>query len=121
MTDLIKTANNYRAVNTLGDTFYLYFPTVTENDISVDWTGWTAKMQIKNKSTDITALVDVTQLTGIDLSVNGRLTITISAATMTAALGVGNYVWDVQMTRSDGRVETWFQNAELEITQDVTR
>lgn len=117
MTDLDKKGE---ITNTLGDTLYLYFPTVTENSISVDWTGWTAKMQIKEKATDTTALVSITDTTGIDLSVNGKLTITIPASTM-VDLPIGNYVWDLQMTRSDGRVETWFTNSKMRIVQDVTR
>jgi hypothetical protein len=74
-----------------------YFDTTTNQNIN--WTGWTAKMQMKQYvNVNDSAVLTLTTDSGIaTLSSNGNVTITISAS-QSAAIPAGNYYYDIELT-----------------------
>lgn len=101
--------------NPYGDTFYLTLGNITENDVAFNFAGCTALVEIKSKEADTTALVTLTESTGIVLNAT-LTTITVPFATMASVCPKGSYVFRFVLTRADGRKETWFKYVKLRIT-----
>jgi hypothetical protein len=99
--------------NPCGDTFYLTMANITENNVAFDFTGCTALAEIKSKESDTTALVTLTESTGIILNAT-LTTITVPFATM-VNIPKGDYVFRFVLIRADGRKETWFHYNRLRI------
>lgn len=69
------------------------------NGTNINWTGWTAKMQVRQYvNTADDAVLTLTTGSGIAAGANdGNVTITISA-TQSGAILAGNYVYDIELT-----------------------
>jgi hypothetical protein len=111
---------------TRGDSLTWTF-TITENV-----TGWTPKWSLKRAANwldalDAAAVVTATEGSGLTTTPGATSTIALAiTAAITAALDVGSYVWDLQLT-SGANVRTieWDDagttTGSLTITGDVTR
>ena len=97
---------NGNITNPFGDTFYLTITGITENGVAFDFTGCTAIAEFKATEADTTALVTLTESTGIVLNAT-LTTITVSSTTMASAFPKGSYVFKFVLTRADGRKDTW--------------
>lgn len=64
----------------------LAFDSITNPYIPVDFTGYTAHLQIRKSYDSTTTVLDLTDTTGISLGSNGKLTITITANQSSAIL-----------------------------------
>ncbi|MFH2030047.1 MAG: hypothetical protein ABIJ40_05385 [Bacteroidota bacterium] len=100
-----------------GDTLSLIFTEVKQDGVIINWTGYTMKFTVK-ESPSTTAVLSLTQASGINLTVNGQITITASAATM-GAIAAMPYFYDLEVTDSAGAVDTWFNKKEFIILQDI--
>jgi hypothetical protein len=80
-----------------GDTFHRQV-TWSGDSGPINLTGYTARMQIRNSYTSSTALLSLTQVSGLTLGgANGTIDIDITSI-QTTALAVGTYVYDLEMT-----------------------
>ena len=73
--------------------------TVTQDGTAVNWTGYTAKLQVRQYvNTADAAVLTLTTGSGITaLTNNGKIIIQATAA-QTGAIGQGNYVYDLELT-----------------------
>ena len=73
--------------------------TATNDDVPINWTGYTAKMQVRQYiNTTDTAVLTLTTGSGITAGANDGKVIITATATQTAAIPQGNYVYDLELT-----------------------
>ena len=90
------------------------------DDVAVNLTGYTARMQIRKHTTSASAAVSLTSSSGLTLGgAAGTVQIVISA-TATAALDPGRYVYDLELVSSGG-VVTRVLEGSIVFTAEVTR
>ena len=104
-----------------GDTDTIELVVKDSNGVVVDLTGGSARMQVKVKSNDSTALL--TKTATID-GVNGKITFALSD-TDTSGLNSDNfgtkiYVYDVELTYPAGDIKTLIAG-KFSVSADVTR
>ena len=113
------TPGKYNIVCPQGSTFNQEF-TYSINDVLVDLTGYTAKMQVREKHTSTTAQLTLTTENG-GISLGGALgtfTVNISASD-TSALFAKDYVYDLELI-SSGTV-TRIIEGKFIVTPEVTK
>jgi hypothetical protein len=98
-----------------GSTYYTNIDVQTEDGQAVDLTGYSGRAQIRKHYTSTTA-------TNFDIDIdNGDGTISLAlSANATASLVAGRYVYDVELTSSDGIVERVLEGI-VTVTPNVTR
>lgn len=102
----IQTLQNYTPLNfvqsTTGD--FNFFGTWTSGGSPVNFTGATAKMQVRRSALDPTKLIDFGNTAGTTLVLGGSAgTITAYApASLLLTLNPGTYVWDLVVTTQGG-------------------
>ncbi len=90
------------------------------DDVAVNITGYTARMQIRKTIRSTSAVVSLTQASGLTLGGSaGTIQIVISA-TATAALDAGRYVYDLELVSAGGVVTRVLEGAFV-LTAEVTR
>jgi len=73
--------------------------TVTNSGTVVNWTGYTAKLQVRPYvNTTDTAVLTLTTGSGITAGANDGKIIITATATQTGAIAQGNYVYDLELT-----------------------
>lgn len=86
----------------------------------VNLTGYTAAMDVRKEYESVTATLELTNLSGIQLGGNtGTITIGITAS-QTAAIIAGNYKYDLELTAPDGTV-TRLIYGDFIVSREVTR
>ena len=100
-----------------GDTFYVKLESIKIDDVTINWTGYHAKFVAKTAPGGKT-IIDLSDTSGINITTNGEMIITKTAATM-ASIGAGAYVYDLQITNPSGVVDTWLNKLPLIITEEV--
>ena len=91
-----------------------------ENDGDpVDWTGYTAALQVRQYYGSDTTVLSLSTGSGIAaLTSNGQITIT-ATATQTAAIPAGNYVYDLELTSGSYKIR--LLEGRFTVTPEVTR
>ena len=90
------------------------------DNVAVNMTGYTARMQVRKTHRSTSPIVSLTQASGLTLGGSaGTIQIVISA-TATAALTAGRYVYDLELV-SAGGVVTRVIKGSIEFTPEVTR
>jgi hypothetical protein len=130
---VINSADNYNTVSavttdtiTINDINSLGYSAYTsggvlEYNLPVDLTGFTARMQIREKITSTTTIKDLTTVNGGILIDNSLKTITIfMSATDTAALTFSTAVYSLELVSSGGIV-TQLVTGNMTLVQEVTR
>jgi hypothetical protein len=114
-------AANYHIVMDQGATFNRLFTYNDSNDIPVNLTGYTARMQIREEVDSSTAALSLTTENGrIALGgTAGTVTLTVSA-TDTAAVTAGEYVYDIELVSGSGTVIRFLQGC-FTVDAEVTR
>jgi hypothetical protein len=103
-----------------GDTYEREFVVKKTDESLYDFTGYSAKMQVKEKQADTTAILDLDSGVGGEITLAaGSLKILIPAATMKTILPK-NYYFDLQLTYPSAKVKTWLFGR-FTVNQDVTR
>jgi len=83
-------------------------------------TGYTARMQIRESIDDVTEILELTDVAGLDLIVNGaQITITMTA-TETAAFTFDQAVYDLEMISGTGAVKRLLEGSVI-LSKEVTR
>lgn len=98
------------------------FSNVTGELVAVDITGGTLAFSVKDSLSSVTVIIAkssavIGQIDIVD-PVNGRADINLVLAD-TATLGCGDYIFDVQLTTSTGRIHTLVRGT-LTLETDVT-
>lgn len=100
-----------------GSTFELVFTaTNTDTGLSIDLTGYTIEVDIKEHKRSATALLSFTAADGVTISSN-TFTLSKTAAQMTLVDGV--HYWDCKVTKPDGTVEYWYEG-KFTVERNVT-
>lgn len=108
----------YNAVCYAGATFDLNF-TVKLSGTAIDLTGYTAALQVRESYDSSAPLLSLTSGSGITLGgTAGTISVT-AAASATAALEGGTYVYD--MTLNSGSVVTRILQGNFKVLPEVTR
>ena len=88
---------------------------------AVNLTGYTARMQIRERVDSATALVSLTQASGIALGgSDGTITLTITSALTDALPNMKKGVYDLELVSSGGIVTRLIQG-EVVVSPQVTR
>jgi hypothetical protein len=87
-----------------------------------DFTNCTALMHVRAVAGDSTVVLTASTAAGTLVlgGTAGTVTFAVPAATM-AAVAAGTYVYDLQLTWPDGRVETLLRPAAFKVEEDVTK
>lgn len=79
--------------------------TYTDNDeIAIDITGWTVIFMVKTTYSDVDASALITKTASISTPTAGIASVSLTTAD--TSLAVGNYVFDVKATTTNGQVYT---------------
>lgn len=110
----------YNMVCPQGSTFSQEL-TYSINSVNVNLTGYSARMQVREKHTSTSTILSLTTANGgISLGGSaGTITITISATT-TAGLAAKEYVYDIELVSSSSIV-TRIIEGKFIVTPEVTR
>lgn len=114
-------AANYDWMIEQGVTLIKTFVLKDSDGVVIDLTGYTARMQIRQKVHSTTSYVDATTANGklaIDGS-NGKITLTLTD-TETSAFEWTAGVYDLEIEATDGTVSRVIQGA-VTVSQEVTR
>lgn len=98
-----------------GDTFVLTTKVKNSSGGNYAWSGHTVKMEVRTSDTGTVVVPD--SETSPNTNTNGTLIITIDAANMD--MDGGMYVYDVEVTDSNGKVSTWLHGLFI-VNEDVT-
>ena len=102
-----------------GETFIRTFTWKDANNLPINLTGYTARMQIREEIGDENTIVNLTTDSGITLgAAEGTIVITISA-TETSAITAGSGVYDIELV--NGAIVTRFLEGNVVFTGEVTR
>lgn len=103
-----------------GNTLQMIFSYKQSNGTVIDLSSHTARMQVRVAISDVSPVLSLTNSSGIALASTGNnLVVTISAA-QTLTLGVGSWIYDIELTDSLGKVNT-FCYGKIKLKQAVTR
>ena len=109
-------AANYGLEIEAGATFSLEFEYKNDDGTLFDFTGWTAKAQIRQTPSAATA-VEITTAINAEISV-----ITISlTATQTSGLTFPNYVWAMELTETASARVTRLVEGAVRVSPEVVR
>ena len=74
--------------------------TATQNGTAIDWTGYTAKMQVRQyPNTTDTPVLTLQTGSGITALTNDGKVIVTATAAQTGSIPAGNYVYDIELTQ----------------------
>jgi len=95
--------------------------TVTQGGTALNWTGFTAKMQVREAADASTALIDLnTSGSGITLGGTAGTILVNITSTQSAAVSAGSYVYDLELISSGSAVTRLLQGA-FNMVGNVTR
>jgi hypothetical protein len=91
------------------------------NDVVVNLTGYTARMQVREKYTSTSAILSLTTENGRIVIVGslGKITVNIPSAT-TAGITAKDYIYDLELVSSSNKVTRLFEGKFM-VTPEVTR
>lgn len=113
-------AGKYNIVADQGATFSRNVHWKDENGDPIDITGYTARMQVRERYVSTSTVLSLVSPTNITLGGgSGSIVITASATSM-AAVTAGDYVYDLEMVASNGVVTRLLQGS-FKVTPEVTR
>lgn len=94
--------------------------TVTQNGTALNWTGYQARMQVRDSSDATATLLSLTNGSGITLGgTAGTIAVAITS-TQSAAIPAGAYAYDLELVSSGNIVTRLLQGAFI-VSGNVTR
>jgi hypothetical protein len=103
-----------------GDTLLMQFAYKDPLGVLINLAGYSAKMDVR-VSTDTAALLTLTSLDGIDLTgVTNNIVVTLTPSQTKTTLGVGDFVYDIEMTDTQNMVNTLI-SGKIKIKQSITQ
>lgn len=103
-----------------GDTFDQVDFQLKINDVVVNLTGATIKMQLRKSYSDVTAALSLTSVGSAGITITNASEGRFKINTQIIDIPVYNYVYDIQITLASGVVKTYVQGG-FNITNEVTR
>lgn len=101
----VTSAQERKIIAREGDDFHLVIAVKNPNNTNFDFTGYTAKMQVKRRKVETDeAVLSFTVGSGIVLS-SGQINLSKSASAMQGKSG--SYFYDLKITDPSGIVTTW--------------
>lgn len=118
---VVKSATAYvDFIEFKGDSLDMDFTWADENDANVDFTAYTARMQVRASPIDPVVLLTKTEGSGITLgAAESNIFVEITRED-TIALGVGGFVYDIELTAPNGKANTFF-SGKLVLNPSVTQ
>lgn len=104
-----------------GDTFDEVAFQVKINDVVVDLTGATIKMQLRKNYDDTVAALSLTSVSSAGITITDAETGQFKINKQIIDIEVYNYVYDIQITLADGTVKSSWISGGFNITNEVTR
>ena len=104
-----------------GDTFDQVAFQVKINDVVVDLTGATIRMQLRKSYDDTVAALSLTSASSAGITITNASEGRFKINTQIIDIPVYNYVYDIQITFSDGTVKSSWIYGGFIVTNDVTR
>ena len=94
--------------------------TATQGGTAINWTGYTARMQVRDSSDATATLLSLTSGSGITLGgTAGTIAVAITS-TQSAAIASGAYAYDLELVSSGNIVTRLLQGAFI-VSGNVTR
>ena len=94
--------------------------TVTQDGTAVNWSGYTAAMQVREAVDSDTYLLSLTSSSGITLGgTAGTIGVAITNA-QSSAISAGSYSYDLEMTSNGGQITRLLQGS-FTVVGNVTR
>ena len=94
--------------------------TATQGGTAINWTGYTARMQVRDSSDATATLLSLTNGSGITLGgTAGTIAVAITS-TQSAAIPAGAYAYDLELVSSGNIVTRLLQGAFI-VSGNVTR
>lgn len=121
MTEITAEGSSLIVNHTKGDSLNEVFgvtQTIEGEKVPVQWSSLgivSAKSQIKKKAKDEEAVAEI----DIDISIDGQIGFYCSSESLD--ISAKTYIFDVQFTKENNDIETWFPNSKLVIQQDTTQ
>jgi len=103
-----------------GATWKLAMTYTDVDNVPIDLTGYTAKMQARSTFESDVAVLDLISGAGILLGGTAGTIELLVAATITAAVGAAQYVYDLEVVSASSEVTRVVQGT-LSVTPEVTR
>jgi hypothetical protein len=110
-------AGNYTIVTVEGDT-WIFNATVDTDGTPWDFTGYTAKMQVRESLVSTSKLLDLSTSNYISLNSSGGISITVPSSVM-STVSSGRWVYDFEVT-SVGGVRTTLLSGSFIVSPQVT-
>jgi hypothetical protein len=112
-------AGRYNIVCEQGATFRLDMKWTDEKKRPMSLIGWTGRMQVRETVQSVSSVIDLTSPAGIEFPGGGQVRLNMSA-TVTAALPVGRFVYDLELVSPSGEVVRLIEGF-FTIKPEVTR
>jgi hypothetical protein len=94
--------------------------TVTQNGTAINWSGYSARMQVRDGADSTAVLLSLTDGTGITLGgTAGTITVAITNA-QSAAVSAGSFSYDLELISSSNFVTRLLQGS-FNVVGNVTR
>ena len=94
--------------------------TVTQGGTALSWSGYTARMQVREAADSTAYLLSLTNGSGITLGgTAGTIAVAITAA-QSSAISAGSYAYDLELISSGGAVTRLLQGG-FQVSGNVTR
>jgi hypothetical protein len=103
-----------------GDTFDEVAFQLKINNVAVNLTGATIRMQLRKSFTDTVAALSLTTVSSAGLTITNAAEGRFKINTQIIDIEVYNYLYDIQITLSSGVVKTYVQGS-FNILNEVTR
>ena len=116
-------AGSYNIVCDQGATFGLSLTYKDATGALIDLTNYTARMQVRSKANAPTTILSLTSSAGAGIALGGAAgTIFISiAASSTASLVPGDYVYDLELVNTTSTAVTRLIQGKFRVSAEVTR
>ena len=102
-----------------GDTFDLVAFSIKINNVVLDLTGATIKMQLKKNSTDVVPALSLTSVASAGITITNATGGLFKINQQIINIEVFNYVYDIQLTLASGVVKTYVSGT-FSITPEIT-
>jgi hypothetical protein len=120
----INSEENYKTKNMnfthiKGDTFDLVAFSIKINNVVLDLTGATIKMQLKKNSNDVVPSLSLTSVGSAGITITNATGGLFKINQQIINIEVFNYVYDIQLTLASGVVKTYVSGT-FSITPEIT-
>lgn len=94
--------------------------TVTQNGSAINWTGYQARMQVREAADSTAYLLSLTDGNGITLGGTAGTIAVVVTGTQTSLMSAGSYAYDLELVSSGNQVTRLLQGS-FNVVGNVTR